>query len=197
MRSIGGMLLGLAGQLGIWGIGTWTPELIRSALGPGSGDIARTGLLLKDIASFAGVWGFALAAERFGRKPAFFGAFVASIGAVALIFGRLQTERDVYWMMPILGFTVWSVLAGYSIYFPELYPTRLRSSGTGLCYNVARYLTAGGVLVLGQLVSFFQGLGYAAPLRPAAMALSSVYLIGIAVLPWLPETKGKPLPESS
>lgn len=195
-RSIGGMLLGLAGQLGVWGIGTWTPELVRAALGPGSGDIARTGLLLKDIAAFAGVWAFSVAAERFGRKPAFLGAFVASIGAVALTFGGLHTERDVYWMMPILGFTVWSVLGGYAIYFPELYPTRLRSSGTGLCYNVARYLTAGGVVILGHLVGTFRGMGYAEPLRPAAIALSAVYLVGIAALPLLPETKGEPLPES-
>lgn len=196
MRSVGGTFLGLAGQLGIWGIGTWTPELIRTALGPNSGDVVRTGLLLKDVASFGGVWAFAFAAERFGRKPAFLGAFVASIAAVALTFGGLRTERDVYWMMPILGFAVWSALAGYAIYFPELYPTRLRSSGTGLCYNVARYLTAGGVLILGQLVGMFRGMGYAEPLRPAAMALSGVYLVGIAVLPWLPETKGRPLPES-
>jgi hypothetical protein len=88
------------------------------------------------------------------------------------------------------------VLGGYAIYFPELYPTRLRSSGTGLCYNVARYLTAGGVVILGHLVGTFRGMGYAEPLRPAAIALSAVYLVGIAALPLLPETKGEPLPES-
>jgi predicted MFS family arabinose efflux permease len=195
VRSVGGMLLGLAGQLGVWGIGTWTPELIRAALGPGSGDIARTGLLLKDIAAFGGVWAFSLAAERFGRKPAFFGAFVASIAAIAITFSGLRTERDVYWTMPLLGFTVWSVLAGYAIYFPELYPTRLRSSGTGLCYNVARYLTAGGVMILGRLVETFRDRGYAQPLRPAAIALSAVYLVGLAALVVLPETKGEALPE--
>lgn len=194
-RSLGGMAIGFAGQLGVWGIGTWTPELIRSALGPGSGDLARTGLLLKDVAAFGGVWAFARAAERFGRKRTFAGAFVASVVAIALTFGCLRTARDVYWTMPLLGFTVWSVLAGYAIYFPELYPTRLRSSGTGLCYNVARYLTAGGVLILGGLVNTFRSLGYAEPLRPAAIALASVYLVGLAALPWLPETKGEPLPE--
>jgi MFS family permease len=182
-RSVGGMLLGLAGQLGIWGIGTWTPELIRGALGKDANALVGTGLLLKDVASFAGIFCFSLAAERFGRKPTFFVSFALSIAAVILTFGYLRTETDVYWMMPILGFTVWSALAGYSIYFPELYPTRLRASGTGLCYNVARYLTAGGVLILGQLVGLF------GDLRPAAIALSSVYLIGMAALLLLPETK--------
>ena len=123
------------------------------------------------------------------------GAFVASIAAIAITFSGLRTERDVYWTMPLLGFTVWSVLAGYAIYFPELDPTRLRSSGTGLCYNVARYLTAGGVMILGRLVETFRDRGYAQPLRPAAIALSAVYLVGLAALVVLPETKGEALPE--
>jgi hypothetical protein len=107
----------------------------------------------------------------------------------------MRSAADVYWMMPLLGVTVWSALAGYAIYFPELFPTRLRSSGTGLCYNVARYLTAGGVLVLGQLVLMFGRMGFEQPLRPAAISVASVYLLGMAVLPFLPETVGRGLTE--
>jgi hypothetical protein len=189
------MLLGLAGQLGVWGIGTWTPELIRAALGPGSGDIARTGLLLRDIAAFGGVSAFLRSSERSGRKHTSFAVFVASIAAIAITFGGLRTERDTCWTMPILGFTVWSVLAGYAFYVPELYRTRVRSSGTGLRHNVARDLTAGRVVILGRLVETFRGLGYAKLLRPAAIALSAVSVIGIAALALLPETKGHELPE--
>ncbi len=98
-------------------------------------------------------------------------------------------------MVPLLGFCVSSVFGGFAIYFPELYPTRLRSTGTGLCYNVARYVTALGPLTLGKLTLLYAGLGYALPLRPAAMTLAAVYLVGVAVLPFAPETKGRPLPE--
>jgi MFS family permease len=200
--SVVGMLLGFAGQIGIWGMGTWTPELIRGAL---ASDLALsaadrnrvvgTGLLLKDVASMLGIYVFSVVAARFGRRPAFAGAFVLSLGAAVLTFGFLHSVQDVYWMMPLLGATAWSLLGGYAIYFPELYPTRLRSSGTGLCYNVARYLTAGGLLGMGALLGAFQAMGYQEPLRPAAISVALLYLIGLAVLPFAPETRGRALPQ--
>jgi hypothetical protein len=60
---------------------------------------------------------------------------------------------------------------------------------------VARYITALGPLVLGQLVTLFGSLGFAMPLRPAAMCLALIYLVGVAVLPFAPETRNRPLPE--
>jgi hypothetical protein len=76
-----------------------------------------------------------------------------------------------------------------------LYPTRLRTTGTGFCYNIARYITAAGPLALGRLTLLFGSLGYAMPIRPAAMCLATVYIFGLAVVPFAPETKGEPLPE--
>ena len=67
------------------------------------------------------------------------------MGATMLTFGALHRASDVFWMIPLLGFCVSSIYGGFAIYFPELYPTRLRSTGTGFCYNVARYITAHGL----------------------------------------------------
>lgn len=200
--SIIGMLLGFSGQLGIWGIGTWTPELVRMVTAADTSlssmdrsRILAEGLMLKDLASLVGIYLFTIATTRLGRRPVFLIAFLSALGAVLLVFSQMTGTRHVLWMMPLLGLTVWSVLGGYAIYFPELYPTRLRASGTGVCYNVARYLTAGAIAGLGPLLVAFSGLGYAEPLRPAAMALSVVYLVGIGVLYWAPETRNQPLPE--
>jgi hypothetical protein len=157
--------------------------------------LVSSGTLLQDVAGMLGIQAFTLFTARAGRRIAFLVAYLLALGAVQLTFGCFGGGSDVYWMIPILGFGVSSVFGGYAIYFPELFPTRFRSTGTGFCYNVARFITALGPLTLGKLAGVFAGLGFATPLRPAAMALSAVYLLGIAALPFAPETRGRPLPE--
>jgi MFS family permease len=241
------MILGVTGQVGLWGVGFWTPELIRSALleqrrgavesrwlrpAPTGAsdrvaprdldDLARSalsgrdqaeakalaaqwrrendtyvgwGTVLQDVAGMAGIFAFTLFTARVGRRWAFALSFLLALGATLLTFGFLSGATDVFWMVPLLGFANSSVYGGFAIYFPELYPTRLRSTGTGFCYNVARYLTALGPLTLGKLTLVFGAMGYAVPLRPAAICVAMIYLVGVFTVPFAPETKGKPLPE--
>jgi hypothetical protein len=87
-----------------------------------------------------------------------------------------------------MGFAQLAVFAGYSIYFPELFPTRLRGTGVGFCYNTVRYLAAPAPILFGMLATQMS-------FRTAAVLMSSVYLVGMIALIWAPETKGKPLPE--
>ena len=109
----------------------------------------------------------------------------------------MSQQWQIYFMIPLLGFATLSVFGGYAIYLPELYPTRLRSTGTGFCYNVARYLTAIGVFTLGGLTLLYTWLGWSdeQSFRAAAMTVASIYVVGLIVLPFAPETKGQPLPE--
>jgi MFS family permease len=151
--------------------------------------------VLQDVAGMLGIYAFTLLTVYVGRRPSFAVAYLLGLGATALTFGSLRTEVDSYWMAPLLGFGVSAVFGGFAIYFPELFPTRLRSTGIGFCYNVARYITAFGPLTLGKLTLLFAGLDSQLPLRPAAIALSGIYLLGLAVLPFAPETRGRPLPE--
>jgi hypothetical protein len=91
-------------------------------------------------------------------------------------------------MLPAMGFAQLSVFAGYSIYFPELFPTRLRGTGVGFCYNTVRYLAAPAPIVFGYLATLMS-------FRTAAMLMCSIYLIGVVALVWAPETRGQALPE--
>jgi MFS family permease len=146
------------------------------------------GTLLQDVGAMLGMLAFTWAASRFNRRTAFFGAFTFCLVAVAFVFYRLKTETDVYWMLPIMGFGTLSCFAGYSIYFPEIFPTRLRGTGVGFCYNTVRYLAAPFPWLLGWLSTMM-------PFRTVAIMMCLIYLVGIVALIWAPETKGRPLPE--
>src|SRR6185503_2786881 len=90
-----------------------------------------------------------------------------------------------------------ALFGGYAIYFPELFPTRLRSTGTSFCYNVGRFIAAAGPPVLSYLatVTFVGFKTEAQPelhFRYAGLAMCSVYVIGLIALLFLPETNNKP-----
>jgi len=229
------MTLGICGQIGLWGIGYWTPELIRGSqrelrqvqiersesapaadrhvavntvepIGAAGAEITAArqkaedrlvarGTILQDTASMCGIYAFTLLTTRVGRRVAFAASYALAFAATVYVFSSLSSASDVYWMTPLLGFFVSSVYGGFAIYFPELFPTRLRSTGTGLCYNAARYVTAFGPLLLGRLMMLFAQSGASLPLRGAAVSLASIYLIGLIATRFAPETHGRPLPK--
>jgi MFS family permease len=139
------------------------------------------------------MFGFGALSQRIGRKPTFTIALLAAFTSTVTVFFVLQEFWQIWVLVPIMGFCQLSLFGGYAIYFPELFPTRLRSTGTSFCYNVGRFVAAFGPLVKIGLNYLFSGT--AEPMRYAGMTMCSVFLIGLVVLPFLPETKGKPLPE--
>ena len=198
-NTIIGLILAISGVIGLWGIGFWTPELIREALK----DLplatrnwyVSMGTLLQDVGAFVGIYTFTVVTAKTGRRTAFIVSFLLALAATVMTFGFLHKPSDILWMVPIMGFCTLLVFGGYSIYFPELYPTRLRSSGVGFCYNVGRIIAAVGPLTLGGLTVAFRDAGFSAPFRAAAIALASIYVLGAVTMLFAPETKGNPLPE--
>lgn len=194
-----GVCLGLSGMAGLWGIAFFSPELIRVAL-KGQSALAinsaiSNGTMLQDVGAFFGMLSFTFAATYLGRRKAFMGAFALCLIAIIFVFNNLRTAEDAYWMLPIMGFASLSVFGGYSIYFPELFPTRLRGTGISFCYNTVRYLAAAFPVMLGELNILLEHAGLHEPFRKSATILSFIFLLGLVALIWAPETKGKPLPE--
>ncbi|HUT94230.1 MAG TPA: MFS transporter [Thermoguttaceae bacterium] len=194
-----GVSLGLAGMAGLWGIGFFSPELISTALQGEPQEVvdrvrgfATAG---QDVGAFFGMMVFTFVAAFVGRKPAFFGAFLMCLGTTIFVFNSLDSAADAYWMLPLMGFAQLSVFGGYSIYFPELFPTRLRGTGVGFCYNTVRYLAAGFPPMLMYINSTLVANNVEDPFRKAATILSFIFAIGLVALIWAPETKDQPLPE--
>lgn len=194
-----GLGLGLAGMAGLWGIGWFSPELVSSALAgqpQATIDAVRAwGTAAQDLGAFFGMLAFTFVAASVGRKPAFAGAFVLCILSTVFAFNSLRSASDAYWMLPLMGFAQLSVFGGYSIYFPELFPTRLRGTGVGLCYNAVRYLAAGFPIALMALNRVFVAHGTPEPFRKSATVLAAAFALGLVTLRWAPETKGRPLAE--
>jgi MFS family permease len=207
-NAIVGMVLAFAGVVGLWGIGFFSFDLISSVfrkryqeqgLPPREIEFwvafwVATTSLIQNAGAFLGVNAFSYITHRIGRRPAFFISFLLAMGSTAFTFWFLNSFWDIFWMIPIMGFCQIALFGGYAIYFPELFPTRLRSTGTSFCYNVGRLVAAAGPLSLGALSSIvFKG--YHEPMRYAGVSMCSVFIIGLVALPFAPETKGKPLPE--
>jgi MFS family permease len=146
-----------------------------------------------NVGAFLGMFSFGAVSQRIGRKPTFAIALIAAFISTIYVFATLQHLWQIFVIVPIMGFCQLSLFGGYAVYFPELFPTYLRSTGTSFCYNVGRFVAAFGPLVKIGLNYAFSG--YQEPLRYAGMTMCSVFLIGLFVLPFLPETKGQPLPE--
>jgi MFS family permease len=149
--------------------------------------------LMINLGAFFGMFGFGALSQRIGRKPTFVISLLAAFFSTILVFWFLADFWQIFVMVPIMGFCQLSLFAGYAIYFPELFPTRLRSTGTSFCYNVGRFLAAFGPLVKSALENAFKDTPE--PLRYAGVTMCLVFLIGLFVLPFLPETRGRPLPE--
>ena len=131
---------------------------------------------------------FAPLADRFGRRAAFAVYFIGGVILFPVTFLLTTNATQVFFLLPLVGFFTLGITSGFPIYLPELFPTHVRTTGVGFCYNAGRIITAGGVFLTGYLVGAFGG-SYA----KAASAVSLVYLLGIFLLLFARETRGRRL----
>ncbi|MGF1579106.1 MAG: MFS transporter [Gemmataceae bacterium] len=148
-----------------------------------------------NIGAFFGMYTFGMVTQKIGRKPTFALAFILGAASTINVLLFLTDFSQVFWMIPLMGICQLSLFAGYAIYFPELFPTHLRSTGTSFCYNVGRFVAAVGPALLALLINeVFTGTRVER-LRYAGLTMCIVFAFGLLVLPFAPETKDKPLPE--
>ena len=155
---------------------------------------AAVTLAMFNVGAFFGMYIFARVTQWIGRRPTFALAFVIAGVTTALVFLFMSKPRDLFWMVPLMGASQLAVFGGYAIYLPELFPTRLRSTGTSFCYNVGRYVAATGPISIAYLKNQVFA-NTSEPFRYAGVTMCSCYLLGLVALLFAPETKGQPLPE--
>lgn len=193
--TIVGSSLAFVAVFGLWGATNWTPTLIGALpdmQGVGKADLSESvsyAIMALNLGALVGYLSFGPLADRIGRRAMFAAMCAGSLVMVPLTFLTPHSYTHVLLLLPVLGFFNNGIFSGFPIYLPELYPTRLRATGAGFCFNAGRVLASIGPFLTGFFVMALGTFGH------AASAVALIYLLGLAVLPFAPETRGKPLPE--
>ena len=190
-RTIVGLIMATASAVGFWAISTWVPPF-------GGAMAAKTGLPAAQWASYTGMSftagtivgyvAFGFLADVFGRKPITMLYFALSLLLTPVMFLWTPSLATLLTIAALLGCFSSGQFTWMSTWLPELYPTRMRATGAGFIFNASRIPAAFGVLIAGAIIAQLGGYGN------AAMTIATVYLLGLAAAPFLPETHGKPLP---
>ena len=166
----------------------------ETAHGEGLGKLATSALAedWKLIATNAFNWGGLIgtlltipAAKRLGRRPMFAVYFVLSAAALFLTFGLPLAPHARLYGYFFIGLTVFGVFGAFTYYLPELFPTRLRATGAGFCYNIGRVIAAAGPFLVGSIA--------AQSIVQTLFWIGVVPLLGLCFLPWVIETKERTL----
>jgi MFS family permease len=184
------------GAVVVTGAGTatfWAPNLLDAANSGLAKEIAAqrkgTGILISHIGTLLGVLLVPWLCERIGRKVTIATFFCLTPIAVIAVAKMGTDYATLLWLLPVINFFAIGVSAALALYFPELFPTRIRATGAGLAYNVGRVFAIVMPIVIGIVIGQSKSIG-------AGFLLSAeVYAFGIVAIALAPETRGKPLPE--
>jgi MFS family permease len=131
------------------------------------------------------------ASKILGRRAMFSIYFLLSGLAVLAAFGLPMEPRTRLFMYFPIGLTVFGVFGAFTYYLPELYPTRLRGTGAGFCYNAGRLIAAAGPFLVGSIAA--RGAGALGSALQVLFYVGFVPLLGLLVMPWVMETKDRAL----
>ena len=177
--------------IGTWGSVQWFPPWADELAGPGQPKAKAYTQLVSAIGAVLGCLLGAWMGGRFGRRSAYFILCLLSLASCQWLFWRENTYGTSFLVMVFLAGGITAAFYGWlPLYLPELFPTRVRATAQGVAFNSGRILAAFGALYMGDLMKQFNG-SYA----KAGAVITLVYVIGMIVIWFAPETKGKPLPE--
>ncbi len=192
-RTLIAFAMSLATTLAWWGISAWLPPYVASVA-------AKAGLSGPQWASFAGmaynigaIAGYislGFLADSYGRKPVTLFYFALAFITTPVVFLWTHDLHLLLVAACVNGFFSLGLYSWMPVWLPELFPTRIRATGAAFCFNAPRFIAWIGPLVAGTLIANFGGFSN------AAMTVATIYFLGLVSAPFLPETRGKPLPEN-
>lgn len=185
-----GILFASIALIGTWGSIQWLPAWADQLT---NGQVKHAKGLTQTLSAAGAILGCfigPLIGGRLGRRPAYFLLCLASLCTCGLLFRGVDAYGPWFLTLVFLtGSTTAAFFGWLPLYLPELFPTHVRATGQGVCYNSGRILAAVGAIQMGHLLAFYGG-SYA----QAGATITLVYALGLIVI-WLgPETRGKPLP---
>jgi len=192
-RLIAAFLMMLSVTFGFWGVATFVPTYVGTVA-------AKAGLSAPYYSAMAGVLGTGVAifgfiglgfcADAIGRKPTTMIWYVMCLILTPVVYMWAQSMTALLAAVTIFGFFTGGIWAWAPIWLPELFPTRMRGTAVAFCFNAPRWISCIGPLIAGTLIVGLGGYG------PAATLVGLFFILGVVAAPFLPETNGKPLPES-
>lgn len=186
-----GIMLTAIALIGTWGTVQWIPVWVDKLVGAEFPRAKALAGIWSAIGAIFGCIGGSVLWRNTGRRISYFVLCVVSFAACTYLYrGGLAYGPAFQFMVFLAGLTTAAFYGWFPLYLPELFPTRMRATGQGVCFNTGRVFAAFGALYSGQLVKAFDN-DYA----KTGAVITLIYLVGMAAIWFAPETKGKPLPE--
>jgi MFS family permease len=192
-RLIPAFLMMLSVTFGFWGVATFVPTYVGTVA-------AKAGLSAPYYSAMAGLLGTGVAivgfislgflADAIGRKPTAMLWYAMCLILTPVVYMWAQSMGALLVAVTVFGFFTGGIWAWAPVWLPELFPTRIRGTAVAFCFNAPRWISCIGPLIAGTLIVGLGGYG------PAATLVGMFFVVGVIAAPFLPETNGKPLPET-
>jgi MFS family permease len=169
-----------------WGLFTWMPTYLSSPAakgGAGLGVLRSSAWIIPvQVGAFFGYTLFGVLADRFGRRPVLLFFLVAAAALVPLYTLAGKSPATLLLLGPLIGFFGHGYFSVFGSLLAELFPTAIRATAQGFCYNSGRAVSALAPFLIGVMAD---AIGFGAALAYTA----ALYLTGGALVLFLPETK--------
>jgi MFS family permease len=190
-RFLAALAVSVAITGGWWAVSSYLPTFVGGLVADPRRTAFYTGWAgaLYNVGEIVGCIAMGFLADWWGRKITAIAYFAGSIIVVPVVFLALHDATTVLWLQLVTGFFTGGLYSWYAIHTPELFPTRVRATTISSVFSSARYLAMLGSIASGTVATALGGFG------KAAAIFTPIYLIGVVAIFFLPETRGKGLPE--
>lgn len=173
-----------------WGVTSWLPAFLATPVADGGAGLSVTKsaawLIVLQVGAFCGYISFGWIADRIGRRPAFTFFMIAATAVVPLFAFGARSPVTLLVIGPLVGYFAHGYFSIFGALLAELFPTHMRASAQGFCYNGGRLISAAAPYAIGAAAARY-GLGF-------SIAVDALFFAVGGALVWLlPETRGREL----